>query len=128
VLYQAGRRPGTAGWDINLITKDGDFDGDGTSNWIEYLAGTFAGDATERFELKIVGKTETAVNFEFYAITGKVYGIEESADLRTWTALPFSLTPGGATVTLHKAAAVGVLPIYAAVTAGTSRFYRLTVR
>jgi hypothetical protein len=128
VLYQAGRRPGQAGWDISLITKNGDFDGDGTSNFMEYLAGTFAGDATERFELRITNKTATAVAFEFYAITGKVYGIEQSTDLQTWTAAPFALTAGGATLNLHKAAAVGVLPVYVAVTTGESRFYRLTVR
>ena len=127
-LYQAGRRPGQAGWDIGLITKSGDFDGDGTSNFHEYVAGTFAGDATERFELRLTDKTATAVSFEFYAITGKVYGIEQSSDLQTWTAAPFALTPGGATVTLHKAAAVGVLSVRTAVGAGGSRFYRLTVR
>jgi hypothetical protein len=128
VLYQAGRRPGEAGWDINLVTKNGDFDGDGTGNFLEYLAGTFAGDATERFELRLTGKTATAVSFEFYAITGKVYGIEESTDLQTWTTAPFSLTAGGATTTLHKAAAVGVLPVFTAATTGASRFFRLTVR
>ena len=127
-LYQAGRLPGTADWDISLITKHGDFDGDGTSNFLEYLAGTFAGDATERFELKITGKTATAVSFEYYAITGKVYGIEQSSNLQTWTAAPFSTTPGGTTVTLHRAAAVGITPVHVAVTAGESRFYRLTVR
>ena len=127
-LYQAGRRPGQAGWDINLITKNGDFDCDGVSNFLEYVAGTFAGDATERFELKTTGKTGTAVSLEFYTITGKVYGIEQSSDLQTWTAAPFALTSGGSTVTLHKAAAAGVLPVYTAVTAGESRFYRLTVR
>ena len=127
-LYQAGRRPGQAGWDINLITRDGDFDGDGTSNFLEYLAGTFAGDATERFELRLTNKTATAVAFEFYGITGKVYGIEQSSDLQTWTAAPFSLTAGGATVSLHKAGAVGVQPAFVAVTDGVSRFYRLTVR
>jgi len=128
VLYQAGRRPGQAGWDINLVTKNGDFDGDGTSNFLEYVAGTFAGDATERFELRITAKSATAVDFAFYAITGKVYGIEQSTDLSTWTAVPFALTPTGTTVTLHKATAAGVLPVYTAVTAGASRFYRLTVR
>jgi len=127
-LYQAGRRPGQAGWDIGLITKNGDFDGDGTSNWLEYVAGTFAGDATERFELRLTAKTVTTVSFEFYAITGKVYGIEQSSDLQTWTTAPFALTAGGATVTLHKAAAVGVLSVHTAVGAGESRFYRLTVR
>jgi len=80
-LYQSGRTPGTPGWNINLITKTGDFDGDGVSNYDEYVAGTFAGDATERFDLKIVGKGAAEVAFEFFAITGKIYAIEESSDL-----------------------------------------------
>jgi hypothetical protein len=127
-LYQAGRRPGQAGWDINQITRDGDFDGDGTSNFLEYLAGTFATDATERFELRLTNKTATTVAFEFYAITGKVYGLEQSADLQTWTPASFAFTAGGATVNLHKATAIGVTPLYTTVAAGESRFYRLTVR
>ena len=127
-LYQAGRRPGQPGWDISLITKEGDFDGDGTSNFLEYLAGTFAGDAAERFELKLTGKSASLVSFEFYAITGKVYGIEQSADLQTWTAAPFALTPSGTTATLHQATAIGPQNAYIAAVAGTSRFYRLTVR
>lgn len=128
VLYQSGRRPGTAGWDINLITKDGDFSGDGISNYLKYLAGTYNGDITQRFELRLTNKSATVVSFAFYGITGKVYGIEQSTDLKTWTAVAFSLSPGGATVNLHKATAVGVLPVFTAVVAGESRFYRLTVR
>ncbi len=127
-LHQAGRVRGTPGWNLNLIDRNGDFDNDGTANYLEYLAGTFAGDATERFELKITGKTSTSVSFEFFAITGKVYAIEESADLRTWTIVPFALTAGGTGVSLHRAAAVGVQPAYLAVPAGVSRFYRITVR
>jgi hypothetical protein len=127
-LYQAGRRPGTPGWDINLLTRDGDFDGDGVSNYQEYVAGTFAGDATERFELRITGKTATSVSFEFYGITGKVYGLEQSTDLTTWSAAEFSLTPGGTTQPLFQAPAVNVRAIHVPVVAGASRFYRLTVR
>ena len=128
VLYQAGRRPGTAGWDINLVTKDGDFTGDGVSNWIKYLAGTYHGDVTQRFELRIVGKTASAVALEFYGITGKAYGIEESTDLKSWSAVGFATVPGGATVQLFKADGVGIQPVYVATTAGISRFYRLSVR
>ncbi len=127
-LYQAGRRPGTAGWDINLITKNGDFDGDGISNYAEYVAGTFAGDATERFELKITGKTVTQVAFEFFGITGKAYPIEESSDLKTWTNVPMATTPTGASAPYFKAPAVGVVTAYVAIGAGSNRFYRLTVR
>ncbi len=127
-LYQAGRLPGTPGWDINLITRDGDFDGDGVSNYHEYVAGTFAGDATERFELKITGKTATAVSFEFFGITGKVYSLEQSSNLTTWTVAAFSLTPGGATQTLFRAPDIAIRALHVAVVAGESRFYRLTVR
>ncbi len=127
-LHQAGRRPGQPGWDIALITRDGDFDGDGVSNFLEYVAGTFAGDTTERFELRLTGKSATQVAFEFYAITGKVYAIEESTDLRTWTVVPFALSSGGTATSLHRATTVGVQPAFVATGAGPSRFYRLTVR
>jgi hypothetical protein len=127
-LYQAGRRPGQPGWDINLITKHGDFDGDGISNYQEYVAGTFAGDATERFELRLLTKTATLVGFEFFAITGKVYSIEQSADLRTWTTAPLTTTPTGTFSDFYRATAVGVMPAYVAASADSARFFRLTVR
>ena len=99
VLYQAGRRPGTPEWDINLITKDGDFDGDGISNFLE-----------------------------FYPITGKVYGIEESADLKTWQTVPFTVSTGSPPAILHRAQDIGITTAQVAAPATTSRFYRLTVR
>ncbi len=127
-LYQAGKLPGAGGWDLSLISRDGDFDHDGVSNFHEYVAGTFAGDATERFELNIRNKTATTVSFEFFAITGKVYAIEQSTDLKTWTAVPFATTAGGAAKTFFTAAAIDILPAYVATTPGAARFYRLTVR
>ncbi len=127
-LYQAGRRPGQPGWDINLITKNGDFDGDGTSNYLEYVAGTFAGDATERFELRLLTKTATLVGFEFFAITGKVYSIEQSADLKTWATAPLTTTPTGTFSDFYRATAVGVMPAYLAASSDSARFFRLTVR
>ena len=128
VLYQAGRRVGTPEWDINLITKDGDFDGDGISNFLEYVAGTFAGDPAERLELRLTNKTPAAVSLEFYTITGKVYGIEESADLKTWQTVPFTVSTGSPPAILHRAQAIGITTAQVAAPATTSRFYRLTVR
>ena len=128
VLYQAGRRVGTPEWDINLITKDGDFDGDGISNFLEYVAGTFAGDPAERLELRLTNKTPAAVSLEFYTITGKVYGIEESADLKTWQGIPFTVRSGSPPAILHRAQEIGVTTAQVAAPATASRFYRLTVR
>lgn len=126
-LYQAGHRPGANGWDLSLISRDGDFDHDGVSNLTEYRAGTFAGDATERFELRITGKTSTAVQFEFFAITGKAYGIEGSADLRTWTPLPFAVAAGTPALA-YRATAVGVASASVAISGEVSRFFRLSAR
>lgn len=127
-LYQRGIRPGPNGWDLSLITRDGDFDGDGISNYDEYIAGTFAGDATERFELRIVNKTPTGVKFEFFAITGKLYAIEESSDLKTWA--PISFRVGSATkgAVRYQAPAVDIVTATVDSPVVTSRFYRLSVR
>lgn len=127
-LHQAGRVPGTPGWSLALIDRHGDFDGDGTSNYLEYLAGTFAGDATERFDLRITGKAGNVVSFQFFAITGKAYGIEESADLQTWKPAPFATSPGGPSAPLYTATGVAVQSAYVTTSSGTSRFFRLTVR
>jgi len=127
-LYQAGIRPGPNGWDLSMITRDGDFDGDGISNYDEYIAGTFAGDPTERFELRIVNKTSTGVKFEFFTITGKLYAIEESSDLKTWAPVKFRVGSATAGAVRYQAPAVDIVNATVESPAATSRFYRLSVR
>lgn len=137
-LFQANKLPDGGGrWPIELLDKDGDFDGDGQSDHDEYIAGTFAGDASERFEITIKSKSVDGVRFEFFAITGKTYMLERSPDLVTWTNVPFT---AGAAVAApgvplpagdmsFTATGVGVLP--AACLPGadvTKENYRLTVR
>jgi len=129
-LYQAGHFPDEDGnWDLSLIDRNGDLDGDGQSNYLEYLAGTFAGDATERFELQLKEKTATGIRFGFYAITGKTYTIERSSDAKTWAPLPFSVGTPAAGAMAYRATEVGILSAFATPTAGSPKeFYRLSVR
>lgn len=128
-LYQAGQYPDENGnWAISLIDRNGDFDKDGQSNLLEYLAGTFAGDATEIFELQITDVGEGGARFEFYAITGKVYTIESSSDLKTWTRIPFAVGAPGAGATVYQATGVGIVPAFAIPASTGKEFYRLTVR
>ena len=128
-LYQAGLYPDENGnWDLSLLDKDGDFDKDGQSNGLEYIAGTFAGDATETFVLTIKEKLPQSVRFEFYGITGKVYTIESSLDMKTWTRVPFSVGAPGAGSSAHQASDVGIVSAFTAPRATTSEFYRLSVR
>jgi hypothetical protein len=127
-LYQAGYYPDSNGsWPINLIDRNGDFDHDGLSNWLEYVAGTFAGDATEKFDIAIKEKSESSVRLEFYAITGKTYTIERSSDLVAWTQFPFATVLAGTPSNTFTSAEVGITSAYA-VPVGTKQFYRLTVR
>ena len=129
-LYQAGYYPDENGnWPLNLLNRNGDFDRDGLSNWDEYVAGTFAGDATERFDLKIKEKAANSVRFEFYAITGKTYTIERSTDVKTWIRVPFSIGTHSTGSQIHTAADVSILSAFTTPALGSEKeFYRLTVR
>jgi len=128
-LYQAGLYPDENGeWDLSLIDPNGDFDKDGQSNLLEYIAGTFAGDATETFGLTIKEKLPESVRFEFYGITGKVYTIESSLDMKTWTRVPFAVGAPGAGNNAHQAGDVGIVSAFTAPRSSTSEFYRLSVR
>jgi hypothetical protein len=130
MLYQAGHYPDAEGnWPLNLIDKNGDFDGDGQSNWLEYVAGTFAGDSTEKFGMEIKEKTASGVRLEFFAIAGKTYTIEHSMDMKTWARVPFAVGAPGAGSTIHTATDIGVVSAYTTpVAGGAKEFYRLTVR
>lgn len=129
-LYQSGLLPDDNGvWDLSLIDKNGDFDKDGQSNLQEYIAGTFAGDATEKFDLSIREKQAESVRFEFFAITGKTYTIERTSDLKTWTRVPFAVGAAAVPSAVYSATSVGILSASAAPAAGaTKELYRLTVR
>lgn len=129
-LYQAGINPDENGnWPISLLDRNGDYDGDGISNWLEYVAGTFAGDATERFALEIKEKTATHVRFAFFAITGKTYTIEATTDMKTWARIPFSVGPVAAAGSPSwQSQDVDIVSAFTAAAAGPNQFYRLTVR
>ena len=124
-LYQAGVENYE---DLTLLDKNGDFDKDGQSNLLEYIAGTFAGDATETFGLTIKEKLPQSVRFEFYGITGKVYTIESTLDMKTWTRVPFAVGAPGTGSNGYQATDVGVVSAFTAPRSGSSEFYRLSVR
>jgi hypothetical protein len=128
-LYQAGLYPDENGnWDFSLLDKNGDFDKDGQSNLLEYIAGTFAGDATETFGLTIKEKLPQSVRFEFFGITGKVYTIESTLDMKTWTRVPFAVGAPGTGSNGYQASEVGILSAFTAPRSGGKEFYRLSVR
>ena len=131
-LYQAGYLPGANGWDLSLVPPGGDLDHDGASNQTEYLAGTYAGDATSTLSLAIKEKVGDNVRLETFAIYGKSYSIEASTDLRSWLPVTFAPTdPAGATPSVFQASMVstttGITSLYAK-GPGTTTYYRLKIR
>ena len=131
-LYQGGILPGANGWDLSLIDRAGDFDRDGKSNFEEYLAGTYAADASSVMGLQIKEKLAEAVRLEFYTIYGKSYTLQSSPDLKVWSDASFSLTAPDAAVpgtpqSVLLATTTGVMSIYSA--AGpAATYYRLQIR
>ena len=147
-LFAAGVIPGLNGWDLSLITRNGDFDHDGISNYDEYVTGTFATDPTDYLSLRIVGKSASSAHLQFFSIYGKRYALETSSDLKTWSPASFYLSspdpvpvdpsnfaappppaPPIAQSSL-QATSTGVTDIYANPAADSARafFYRLKVR
>jgi hypothetical protein len=131
-LYQAGYLPGENGWDLSLLDRAGDLDKDGLSNGTEYIAGTYAGDATSTISMVIKEKKGENVRLETYAIYGKSYTIESSTDLKRWTAASFSTAdPAGEAPEEFKSSLVspttGVTSLYAK-GAATTTYYRLHIR
>ena len=131
-LYQGGILPGANGWDLSLIDRPGDFDHDGKSNFEEYLAGTYAADASSVMELQIKEKLAEAVRLEFYAIYGKSYTLQSSPDLNVWSDAAFSLTAPDAAVPGTPQSALlatntGVMSVYSAADPAVT-YYRLHIR
>jgi hypothetical protein len=130
-LFHAGFLPGPDGWDLSLVGRNGDFDGDGVSNWDEYIAGTYATDANSYLKLEIKEVIGTFPHLEFYAIYGKTYSLESSFDLKTWTTTAFAIEkPEVATMATQisiRATTTGIMNIYPESVAPAA-FYRLTVR
>lgn len=128
-LFQGGYNPDAQGvWDLSLISKEGDLDGDGQADGFEYITGTFAGDAEEHFGLEIKEKLEDTVRFEFYAIIGKTYTIETSSDLKNWSRVPLAVGDAAATSASYRATEVGILSAFTAPGTTGSEIFRLTVR
>lgn len=81
------------GNDLTLadITRSGDNDGDGMSNYDEYIAGTYAFDRSDVFELHLKERQLDTTVFQFLAISGRSYMIQRSENMTDWESVGFSV-------------------------------------
>lgn len=128
-LAQLGIYPGNPDFDLSLIDPDGDFDGDGVSNYIEYLAGTYATDAESRFQLSIVDVAETGeATLEFLAVIDRKYKIERLSEGQTWEPVPFKLEGQQTAQLIWLAPDVAIQRVRVPGAPSGASLYRLTVR
>lgn len=115
---------------VDQVKPGDDPDGDGLSNREEYLAGTYAYDPSEGFELKVERGGDGTLSMAFLAIPGRSYSLLGSADLHGWQPVTFSVldapVPTGP-VSVFQTTDVRTTRIRAAATDAGVRLFRLKV-
>ena len=116
-------------WSLATLGR-GDFDNDGSSDYIEYLAGTFAFLTEESLNLRISGfHTDGSAILRTLVVVDKTYRVESSTDLKTWTAVSVRPDlPLSAPLTLFTAANTYEVTLYSAASINQpALFYRLVL-
>lgn len=109
------------GLGIGDINPGDDADNDGMSNLDEYLAGTYAFDPEDGFQLNMVSVQGGEPVVEFMAIRGHTYTLYGSADLKAWSPIEFRLPSEGESAperVNYLATDVGVLQLQAVAPSG----------
>ena len=88
--------------DIRKVNPTDDPDGDGLTNLQEYLAGTYALDASDGLRLDIQGVSHGEPLMRFVAIRGRTYTLLGSTDFKTWEPVSFRIPSEGATAVVRS--------------------------
>jgi hypothetical protein len=75
---------------------------DGLTLLQEFLAGYYPFDPAESFRLQLIDANHGAPILQFTAITGRSYTVLGSADMQTWTPLPFVIPAEGSNGSTHS--------------------------
>ena len=116
------------------INPDDDLDGDGLSNYREYLANTYAYDVLDGLALKIVSVTEDEYTIRFLGISDHSYTIFGSSGMQAlnWTQRSFRLSTDDVSDSLRESYESGEVEVIEAVIPradgeGNAAFFKLFV-
>jgi hypothetical protein len=121
---------------IEDVNPNDDSDGDGVSNYIEYIAGTYAFDKDDKFGLKVIDVITTGTapeeshhaHLRFLAIPGRTYRIGEWIGSGSLKPCQFSSVRDGSGLrTSLLASEVANQDVYVPMIDGESRFFVLSV-
>lgn len=115
--------------DLAGVTPEGDADGDGVSNEIEYLAGTYAFDERAVFRLEILEVGPERARLRFLAVSGRSYQLLGGVDGAAFTPVDFSLTASedATTQRLYRANSIHFQDIYVPAELVGTQLFRLSV-
>ncbi len=106
-LLNAGIDAGSANYNLDQLSGDGDFDDDGLTDRQEYLAGTFAYLNFNTMTFRVLSLDgEEGLRVQFLAVEGHSYSFEGSPDLEVWEPITVSVVgddtiPEGATALIE---------------------------
>ena len=80
------------GQTINDISPHSDTDGDGLSNYEEYISGNYAFDKKDGLRLEIINKNSNEKILNFLAISGRTYTLYETQNLHEWKQISLKRT------------------------------------
>lgn len=109
------------------VNPDDDLDGDGLSNYEEYLAQTYAYNVLEGLALRIKTVSDDAYTIEFLVIDGHSYTIRGSADLAGWEPVAFRVE-SGELVTTYASEEVERIEVEVPRTGSTNTFFKLQIQ
>jgi len=90
------------------INPNGDADGDGISNYNEYISGTYAFDPADGLKLSLVRRPGQGPVVQWFAIGGRTYTLRGTTNMVNWTQLSFRVPPGASdSVPVQEYYAVG---------------------
>lgn len=113
---------------LDDVTPDGDNDGDGVSNRLEYIAGTYAFSAQAVFRLDVIDVQDGLARLRFLAGKGRSYQIMSSTDGETFGETAFSFHPDGSHAQdSHRSELIRFEEVYIPSDGLPSRFFRLHV-
>lgn len=75
------------------IRPGDDLDGDGMTNYEEFVAGTNPLDKSDALDLAVTEVSNGIAHLQFYAVRGRTYHLTSSTDMATWSQQPFSTEP-----------------------------------
>lgn len=113
--------------DLADVTPEGDADGDGVSNFTEYLAGTYAFDKRAVFRFEVVEVRDGFAHLRFLAVKGRTYRLFAGVKGDDLAPVSFSLEADGSDErSLLRADSIRFQDIYVpAEVAGGKQIFRL---